>query len=178
VSDERSNAVADAGADGDVPTLARVGEDEEDALAAVERLLAANDLPRADVRSGPGRFYLATVDGEPVAAGGLEGEGAHALLRSVVVRESARGAGVGTWLCDELEARAAASGVDALHLLTTTAESFFAGRGYEAADRGDAPPAIRGTREFAELCPETATYMRRWLTDGVEDGDGRGEGVR
>jgi amino-acid N-acetyltransferase len=149
--------------------------EDEDSLAAVAELLAANGLPHDDVRSGPGRFYLATLDGERVAAGGLEGAGPHGLLRSVVVRESARGQGVGTGLCVELEARAAESGVETLHLLTTTAESFFVGRGYEAAERADAPRAVRETREFSELCPETATYMRKRLVDG---GAGGGDGDR
>jgi amino-acid N-acetyltransferase len=143
----------------------------DDALAAVERLLSASELPRAGVRSGPGRFYVATADGTPVAAGGLEGEGRHALLRSVVVREAARGAGVGTWLCDELEARAAAAGVTAVHLLTTTAEGFFAGRGYAVAERADAPPAVRETSEFRSVCPETATYMRKRLVDPAPASD-------
>jgi amino-acid N-acetyltransferase len=46
-----------------------------------------------------------------------------------------------------------------LYLLTTTAREFFAGRGYRAIDRADAPERIRGTTEFSDLCPASATAM-------------------
>jgi amino-acid N-acetyltransferase len=81
----------------------------------------------------------------------------------VVVEESVRGAGYGTALCDELEAQAAADGIDALYLLTTTAAGFFEARGYEAIDRNEAPPLIRQTTEFEDLCPASATCMKKSL---------------
>jgi amino-acid N-acetyltransferase len=136
---------------------------DDDAIRYVEDLLSANDLPAADVRAKPDCFYVGYDGDAPVCAGGVERYGADGLLRSVVVEQSARGRGIGTALCDELEARAAADGVETLYLLTTTATDFFAGRGYVEVAREDAPPAIRGTTEFAELCPDTATCMRRAL---------------
>ena len=54
-------------------------------------------------------------------------------------------------------------GAARLHLLTTTAERFFTGRGFVAADRESAPPAIRQTREFADLCPASAVYLTKDL---------------
>ncbi len=68
----------------------------EDRTHTVEHILTEHDLPSADVRSGPGRFYVA----------------------------SARGGVVG---------------------------------------RSDAPPAIRETTQFDELCPATAICMRTRL---------------
>ncbi|MFC6952035.1 arsenic resistance N-acetyltransferase ArsN2 [Halorubellus litoreus] len=132
-------------------------------LADVEALLVGNDLPAADVREGPGEFFVAFDDGEAVGIGGLEVAGDVALLRSVVVREAARGQGYGTAVCDALEREARNRGVDALYLLTTTAAGFFADRGYDRVDRDTAPAALRDTAEFADLCPASATCMRKHL---------------
>ena len=53
----------------------------------------------------------------------------------------------------------------AVYLLTTTAESFFAQRGYQHAPQGfRAPPAIRTTREFAGICPASSAFMTRTLS--------------
>lgn len=138
-------------------------EPADGALSYVETLLEENDLPTADVRSESARFLVATVDDARVGVGGLEQYGSDALLRSVVVERSARGEGIGTALCDALESTATDRGVDALYLLTTTAADFFAVRGYDEIDRADAPEAIRNTTEFADLCPSSATCMRRSL---------------
>jgi len=129
-------------------------------LDRVESLLEANGLPYEDARTKPECFFLAR-DGEAVVgAGGLEAYGSDGLLRSVVVAEPYRGRGYGGALCDALEARARERGVGTLYLLTTTAAGFFRRRGYEAIDREAVPPTVRGTTEFAELCPDSATCMR------------------
>jgi amino-acid N-acetyltransferase len=77
----------------------------------------------------------------------------------VAVDPTERGRGVGTALCDALEARAAAAGVERLFLLTTTAPGFFADRGYAVVDRADVPETIGTTAQFADLCPDAATVM-------------------
>jgi amino-acid N-acetyltransferase len=134
-----------------------------DALEYVESLLERNGLPSADVRSKREWFAVAYRGPDRVGVGGVEVHGAAGLLRSVAVEQSARGEGVGTALCDALESEAAADGVESLFLLTTTAAEFFAGRGYEEIERVDAPDAIRQTTEFDELCPASATCMRKRL---------------
>lgn len=138
-------------------------EAEGSGLRAVELLLERNDLPVADVRSGPGDFYEALDGTERVGIGGLEVYGSDALLRSVVVVEDARGRGYGTAICEALEDQARAAGAETVYLLTTTAADFFAARGYEEMDRDAPPGTITATSEFADLCPETATCMRRDL---------------
>ncbi len=130
-----------------------------------ERLLTANDLPAAAVRTTPERFYVASAGGERVGVGGLETRGDAGLLRSVVVERARRGEGYGAALCRALEAVAERQGVERLYLLTTTASDFFARRGYVETDRETAPQAIRETRQFADRCPATATCMTRSLTE-------------
>lgn len=136
---------------------------DDDSLSYVESLLDENGLPSRDVRSKPDCFYVGYADGDAVGVGGVEAYGPDALLRSVVVAESKRGEGFGTALCDALEAEARAEGVETLFLLTTTASDFFADRGYAEIERTDAPDAVRETTEFDDLCPATASCMRKSL---------------
>lgn len=145
--------------------LASVEQGEDRALDEVLALLRSNDLPTADVRANAESIYRAYSDGEFVGIGGVEIHGQNGLLRSVVVRESKRGRGYGVAICDALESRALSNGVDALYLLTTTASEFFTRRGYETVDRGAVPEAIGRTTEFSDLCPATATCMRKDLTE-------------
>ena len=49
------------------------------------------------------------------------------------------------------------------YLLTTTAEDFFARRGYVRIARDEAPETIRATREFADICPAGSAIMRKVL---------------
>jgi len=132
-------------------------------LDRVERLLAANDLPTADVRADAPRFYLARADDAPVGVGGLELHGDAGLLRSIVVADSHRGRGYGTAICAALEACAEQADVETLYLLTTTATDFFGNRGYAVVDRTAVPERLRSSRQFADVCPDSATCMRKSL---------------
>jgi amino-acid N-acetyltransferase len=132
-------------------------------LDRIESLLDANGLPSGDVRAKPDCFVVARDDGEFVGVGGVEACGSAGLLRSVVVVESRRGRGYGTALCDALEDRARSRGIATLYLLTTSAAPFFRRRGYEDVDRERVPTPVRQTTEFSDLCPATATCLRRDL---------------
>jgi arsenate reductase len=146
--------------DGDpVVTASPVGAmDLEDLVP----LLSAAELPTADLAL-PGRQFhrFSTTLGEMVAVGGLEGRGADRLLRTVAVLPTARGKRFGKAVALTLERLAGEDGAKRLHLLTTTAASFFERLGYVAADRSAAPFAISSSAEFAGLCPATAHYMMK-----------------
>ena len=133
------------------------------ARETLHELLREAGLPTAGVGDGPGCFFLAVVDGETVGGGGVEPHGEAALLRSVLVRPDCRGEGVGTALVGRLRDVAGATDAEELWLLTETAEPFFAGLGFETVPRGDAPPAVRASEEFAEVCGERAVCMTRPL---------------
>lgn len=136
---------------------------DDSTLSYIETLLEENDLPSQDVRSKLDCFYVGYVGDDPVGIGGVETYGTDGLLRSVVIEQSERGSGLGTALCDALETRASADGVERLYLLTTTAADFFANRGYVDIERAGAPASIQQTTEFDDLCPVTATCMRKLL---------------
>jgi amino-acid N-acetyltransferase len=134
------------------------------ALAGAIALLAAAQLPTEDLSDAHCEHFFFTGSPEsPTALVGLELFDGVALLRSLVVTPQARGTGGGTALVRHAEEYAREQGVHTIYLLTTTAEPFFARRGYARTDRESAPPAIRATREFAGICPASSAFMSRAL---------------
>jgi amino-acid N-acetyltransferase len=89
--------------------------------------------------------------------------GATALLRSLAVDAGARGAGSGTALVEAAEGHAIREGVERVYLLTTAADRFFERLGYVRVAREKAPPEIQRTREFSDMCPDTAVLMTKDL---------------
>lgn len=135
-----------------------------DDLAAVTALLQSCGLPHEDLTPGHmRRFLVIPAEGELAACAGLEIFGSAALLRSLAVREPLRLQGVGRQLCSELEQQARENGVHSLYLLTTTAEKFFARRGYQACTRDEVPAEVQASAEFRELCPSSSACMRKKL---------------
>ncbi|MGE0483712.1 MAG: arsenic resistance N-acetyltransferase ArsN2 [Gammaproteobacteria bacterium] len=127
--------------------------------ALARALLMAANLPADDLEASAVQLIGAWLGDELVGVVGLERHGRDGLLRSLVVRPDSRGEGLGGSLLDALEAQAAAAGIERLWLLTETAEVFFAARGYAVVARTAAPTAIAASREFAGLCPASATCM-------------------
>lgn len=117
--------------------------------------LRAEGLPAPDA----GRYFSADHSGAVVGYVGLEGEGRDLLLRSLVVLADRKACGLGSRVLAAAEIVAGNMGAARLHLLTTTAEPFFARNGYRTANRQTAPEAMRRTREFAGLCPASAAYL-------------------
>jgi N-acetylglutamate synthase-like GNAT family acetyltransferase len=130
-------------------------------LEAVRALLRAAELPLDGLEEqfGP-RYVVAEAGGELAGAAGVEVYGGDGLLRSVVVAPSHRGTGLGKALVAERLDWARRERLAALYLLTTTAPGFFATLGFESVARAATPEGIRGSREFASICPSTATVMR------------------
>lgn len=137
-----------------------------DDLAALEQLLAADELPTSDLDHQLANF-LALCENEldpPIGFIGLEvcGE-SYGLLRSLVVRNSHRSRGLAGRLCEELFRLARQRGVEQLYLLTTTAEGFFRKIGFRTVPRESAPAPVQQTEEFRSLCPSSAVCMHYTL---------------
>lgn len=131
---------------------------------AVRGLLLASGLPIDDLAPERLDGFLIAEDGDVVVGLiGLEVLGTVGLLRSLVVEERARRAGLGGKLVGALESAAEAAGIAELWLLTIDAEKFFQKHNYEIVDRQSAPDEIRGSDEFSSLCPDSAYLMRKAL---------------
>ena len=131
-------------------------------FAPVRKLLSDASLPVDDF--APEHLALvACVDEQPVAAIGYERLGDRWLLRSLVVNEEHRSRGLGARLVAALEDLAREHAVVEIWLLTMDADGFFESLGYRCRGRSEAPETIRGTAEFAALCPASAILMSRSL---------------
>ncbi len=139
-------------------------------LPVIRRLLRDNGLPCDDLEAVHlDRFQIATgPTGSLVACVGLEIHGDAALLRSLAVAAPHRRHGLGDAAVVAAERLARSVGVRRLYLLTTTAASFFAARGYRRHERASAPPALQRTTEFSTLCPASAACMTKNLTSPRE----------
>lgn len=129
-------------------------------LAPVRALLTRADLPLSGIEEAE-YLLVARVHGAVQGCAALELRGPHALLRSVAVAEPVRGSAVGTALVERALEEARLRGIEGVYLLTTTARPFFERLGFVVVPRGSAPPTIAGTTEFRDLCPASATLMKR-----------------
>lgn len=129
-------------------------------LPVVSRLLESAGLPTRGVAEHFADFVVAEEDGHIRGAVGLECYGAAGLLRSLVVEPASRGRGLGEELTRRAVAQARERGLEAVYLLTTTAERFFPRFGFERIPRADVDPKVLASSEFKEACCQTAVSMR------------------
>lgn len=129
----------------------------------IEELLKASGLPVDGASAHLAHFFVAR-DGDALAGViGLELYGEAGLLRSLAVRAPERSKGTGSSLYQRLIEEARALGVKRLVLLTTTAESYFASRGFHRVERDSITGALRDSAEFRGACPDSAVCMEMML---------------
>ena len=136
-------------------------------LEAIRTLLQEAELPFDGVSEHLASFLVVEANEGLVAVAGLEVHGHLGLVRSVAVRAARRGDGLGRAVSERLLALARELGLSKLYLLTPTASPFFAKLGFIITPRAEAPQPIRATREFAELCPQSAAFMRLALSKTI-----------
>jgi amino-acid N-acetyltransferase len=129
-------------------------------LQCICRLLDSAVLPSADISEESLKGFLVyRTSAGVVGAVGLEYYEDAALLRSLVVEKQQVGHGIGKELVAAAERLAAGTAVAAIYLLTTTADRFFETVGFRRLQRELAPASIRGSHQFASLCPASAVLM-------------------
>jgi len=130
--------------------------DRDEVVALLER----THLPPDGIDEQFGEPYaVAVADGRIVGAAGVEVYGDAGLLRSVAVDPSWQGRGLGQRLTEERLRWAAARGLDTVYLMTTSAAGYFPRLGFAPVARDDVPAAVRGSLQFASVCPSTAAVM-------------------
>ena len=142
--------------------LLRVATNDD--LLAIQALLASHNLPYQDCASHLHNFLVLESAKKIVAVGGFELYAKQALLRSLAVASEYIGQGLGDTLYRALCDTARQHGVEQLFVLTTTAVTYFTARGFMSIDRNDVPEAIKNTRQFSALCPQSAVVLRREIT--------------
>lgn len=131
--------------------------EDRDAVAA---LLERTALPPdgLDEQFGDG-YAVAVADGAVVGAAGIEVYGRAGLLRSVAVDPAWQGHGLGLRLTRERLRWSEARGLDAVYLLTTSAAGYFPRFGFMPVPRDAVPAEVRGSLQFASVCPSTAEVL-------------------
>jgi amino-acid N-acetyltransferase len=126
--------------------------------------LQAAGLPIDDFENSVPRLWWQAAQGDAwIGIIALERHGNVGLLRSLLVRQDGRRYGIGRDLVAAVESAAASVGLDALYLLTTDAEGYFAKLDYATVERAEVPDAVRATAQFSCLCPASAIVMRKRL---------------
>lgn len=144
-----------------LPAGISLGRAHPGELAEVAALVRDSQLPTAVVPTQfPDAYRVARRGSRIVGVAALEVFDRWALLRSVAVAASERGAGTGVALIAERLAAASARGLDGVYLLTTTAAPLFRRFGFTEVDRASVPAAVAGSPELASLCPASAVCMR------------------
>jgi amino-acid N-acetyltransferase len=129
-------------------------------IPTIKQLLVANDLP-VDGIDDHWRTFIVARDGQDiVGCAGAEAYQVAALIRSVAVAPSHRSRGIGRRIVRQLLDRLASRGLREFYLLTTTAQAYFAKRGFKPIDRDEIHPQLLASSELQGACPDTAVCMR------------------
>jgi amino-acid N-acetyltransferase len=130
----------------------------------IRQLLSFCGLPHEDIiPEHLHHFWVLKEKRQVIGVIGLEVLRPLALLRSLAIDPSYRNRGLGSHLTQQAEKYADSLKIQALYLLTTTAEGFFAKRGYQKVPREAIPNQIQNTAEFSSLCPVTAVCMMKFI---------------
>ena len=126
-------------------------------------LLKDAGLLTEDLPAGLPDFLLARQEGALVGVAGIELYREVGLLRSVAVRPDHQGKGIARKLVEQLLANADTKELEAIYLITTTADHYFDRYGFAVVNREQVPEAIQQTKQFSGLCPTSAVVMKRDL---------------
>jgi len=140
-----------------------------DDLAAGVGLLRDCGLPHEDIGEHLSDLIAAKQGETLIGTVALQACDRVGLLRSLAVTEAYRSQGLGAGLVTRIVTYAGSKRIERLFLLTTTAQDFFAKRGFEPFDRSSVPAAIAGTEEFRSLCPASAVCMCKDILAGTLD---------
>ena len=131
-------------------------EDRDEVVALLERTA----LPPDGIDEQFGEPYaVAVAGGRIVGAAGVEVYGDAGLLRSVAVDPAWQGHGLGQRLTEDRLRWAAGRGLGTVYLMTTSAGDYFPRLGFVPVARDEVPAAVRGSLQFASVCPSTAAVM-------------------
>ena len=135
---------------------------------SVVTLLKKADLLTEDLPDSLRDFLLAKKDGLLIGVAGLQMFRPVGLLRSVAVKPAHQGKGIAGQMVEQLLAGADEEDLQAVYLITTTADHYFDRYGFMAVSREQVPEAIQQTKQFSGLCPSTAVVMKRNLKHRTE----------
>ena len=133
-------------------------------LEEIRSLLQSQQLPIEDIDDHISFLLARNTANRVVGCCGLECYSSVGLLRSLVVDSAFQGKGLGQQLVQQTLEMAKEKELEVVYLLTTTAAEFFEKLGFDQVYRNEVPMAIQQTKEYAQLCPDSAVVLRLQLS--------------
>lgn len=133
-------------------------------FAAVSELLQSAKLPVSDLNPALIDFFIVPDEDKVAAVMGMDRYGQYGLLRSAATAPAFRNKGLAAQLEASIEQNARLLGIQSLYLITNTAETWFAKKGFIKIERAAVPEAVLQSKEFNGLCPSGAAVMMKTLS--------------
>ena len=132
-------------------------------LPSVQSLLKLVNLPIEGIEEQFSNYFVLedNNDANIIGSIGLEIYNSFGLLRSLAILPNHQYKNFGSSLVKVIEDFARSCAVKEIFLLTDTATNFFLKHGYLTIDRKQVPIEIQASREFASICPQSATVMKK-----------------
>ena len=130
-----------------------------DDLDTVQALLRSNYLPFEDCGDHVSNLIGIVHKEQIIAVGGFEQVGRFALLRSVAVDSQFRGLDLARSLVEKILAQLKFFKLEAVYILTETADQYFFRLGFNAIERDKLPLEIQTTQQCQTLCSASAIAM-------------------
>ncbi len=134
-----------------------------DHRSPIEALLAENKLPVNDLPASLENFLVAVDNDGVIGVIGIEIYGQHGLLRSLAVKLEHRDQRIAGNLLNQIEENAKAKGLEAIYLLTETADKYFDSKRYTRTIRAEVPAEVQQSSQFSFVCPQSAVVMKKVL---------------
>jgi amino-acid N-acetyltransferase len=109
-------------------------------------------LPAGGIEPHLQNFIMVKCEDGLVGTLGLEIYDKLGVLRSFAVEPESRGLGIGQEMYGQMLEHVRSLGLTDLYLLTTSAELYFAKRGFEKVERKGTPPVLGKSIEFKSAC--------------------------
>ena len=130
----------------------------------IVKILTDNHLPVEDIAEEKVQLFAGVIDDRIVASIGLEDHEKYGLLRSLAVDSDYKNRKIGDKLIKYLLDYVKIKGINALYLLTTTADKYFEKQGFCRLCRMQVPDRIKQTKQFKDICPDSAIVMFKETT--------------
>jgi N-acetylglutamate synthase-like GNAT family acetyltransferase len=140
-------------------TTAMIRPATSDDWPQIEALLVSAALPLDGAGEAFRIGFVAEAAPHIVGTVALELHGDTALLRSLAVAVAHRGEGIGRRLVESALTEARRRQLSSVHLLTTTAASFFPRCGFTTTTRAEVPEPLQQSVEFRSACPASAAVL-------------------
>ena len=127
-------------------------------------LLGSYFLPTEDLDQDHLLLFRVTRGQDTIGCFGLELLNSNGLLRSLAIYPEYHEQGAGKAVSKIALTEARDRGIKELYLLTTDKQGFFAKLGFTPIAKDQLPHDVQNTREFRELCPDSAVSMKITLT--------------